>query len=396
MLFTSELITNQGDDSMSKTRTNSTINSLEALAVLLPLADTVDSAAAEPADVLADYIEPSGSNSGDPLSDDVLLGLASRLQQALQQWRTQMVNGALLDAQARDLLVQHEQLANQLERSRVRWRQQKGRRTLQDLLDSLGTDVPCFDAETSRLFDAARRALDGGDRRMEESLHNDLAALQALTEQMEAIETDPAVQVYRAEQERQTTLARWQQLLDQAQTGYREARQAHELEAVHALVSEIEMQTAPDSPPHAQAQQLLAMVASDMEQARAAEAEAAERAARAGFGKWLKTVNRRRGADDLVLTFGIGQGVHVALTEQRTGKGHRRAMLVSAVGFELVEPVVRTLVPQPSRAGYFQLQPATGLPAGGHGRQFEWQHSGRRPGPTGRRHCSEAVCELSS
>ena len=381
---------------MSKTRTNNTVNSLEALAVLLPSADTVDSATAEPADAFADYVQPEDAKNGGPLSDDALLGLASRLQQALQQWRTQMVNGALLDAQARDLLVQREQLANQLERSRIRWRQQKGRRTLQDLLDSLGTDVPCFDAETSRLFDAARRALDGGDRRMEESLHNDLAALHALTAQIEGIETDPAVQVYRAEQERQTTLVRWQQLLDQAQTGYRDARRAQELEAVHALVFEIEMQTAPDSPLHAQAQQMLAMVASDMEQARAAEAEAAERAARAGFGKWLKTVSRRRGADDLVLTFGIGQGVHVALTEQRSGKGHWRAMLVSAVGFELMEPVVRTLVPQPSRAGYFQLQPATGLPAGGHGRQFEWQHSGRRPGPTGSSHCPEAVCELSS
>jgi hypothetical protein len=381
---------------MSKMRISNTLNSLEALAVLLPSGAVIDPDSAEPAEVLPIYSGPIASESTGPLDDESLLGLASRLQQALQQWRTQMVNGALLDAQARDLMVQREQLANQLERSRIRWRQQKGRRTLQDLLDSLGTDVPCFDVETSRLFDAARRALDGGDRRMEESLHDDLAALHALTAQIEAIETDPAVQVYRAEQERQTTLARWQQLLDQAQTGYRDARRAQELEAVHALVFEIEMQTAPDSPLHAQAQQMLAMVASDMEQARAAEAEAAERAARAGFGKWLKTVSRRRGADDLVLTFGIGQGVHVALTEQRSGKGHRRAMLVSAVGFELMEPVVRTLIPQPSRSGYFQLQPATGLPAGGHGRQFEWQHSGRRPGPTGSSPRSEAICELSS
>jgi hypothetical protein len=70
-------------------------------------------------------------------------------------------------------------------------------------------------------------------------------------------------------------------------------------------------------------------------------------------------------------------------------------MLVSAAGFELVEPVVRTLVPLASRAGYFQLQPVTGLPAGGHGRQFEWQRTARRPRSSGNGRCSDTVCEES-
>ena len=380
---------------MSKMHATNTLNSLEALAVLLPSGTVIDPDSAETADALPAYIGPTPSESKGPLDDESLLGLASRLQQALQQWRAQMAYGAALDAQACELQLQRERLAGQLERSRAHWRQQKGRHTLQDLLDSLGTDLPCFDSETARLLETARGALDSWERQLEASLSSDLDALHAVTAQLEAIEAEPATRLYRSEQARQAEDMKWQHLLDQAQTGYRQARQVHELEAVQALTAEIALQTPPHSPIHAQAEQLLAMVATDVEQTRAVERESAERAARAGFGKWLRIVNRRRGADDLVLTFGIGQGVHVALTEQRNGKGHRRVMLVSAAGFELVEPVVRTLVPQPSRVGYFQLQPATGLPAGGHGRKFEWQRTARPSRSTGNGHCADTVCEES-
>lgn len=377
---------------MPKTHTANTFNSLDALAVLLPSGTVIDGPTAEFTEALADPSQPMEAPSADAIDDDALLGLASRLQQSVRQWCTRMALGASLDAQARELQTQRERLAGEVERSRAHWRQQKGRRALQELLNTFGPDLPCFDAETSRLLETARQSLDCHDRQMEDSLNSELDALHALTMQLEQIEGDPAVQLYRAEQARQAENTEWQRLFEQAQEGYRLAHQSHELEAVRALAVEITLQTRAGTPIQTQAEQLLAMVETDLEQTRAAETAAAERAARASFGKWLNAVSRRRSADDLVLTFGIGQGVHVALTEQRNGKGHRRVMLVSAVGFELLEPIVRTLVPQPSRAGYFQLQPATGLPAGGHARQFDWQRSARRPDAARTGYCPDAAC----
>jgi hypothetical protein len=299
---------------MSKTHTNDTLNSLEALAVLLPSGTVIDPDTEGTAEALPAYNGPTLSESAGPLDDASLLGLASRLQQALQQWRTQLSDGAARDAQAHELERERERLEGELERSRARWRQQKGRHALQDLLDSLGSDVPCFDAETTRLVETARGALERWDRRLDASLRSGREALAAVTAQLEALEADPAVRLYRGEQSRQAEAAKWQQLLDQAQAGYRQARQVRELEAVQALTREIVLQ-APQGAIYSQAEQLLVMVTTDVEKMRATEREIAERAARAGFGKWLKSVNRRRGADDLVLPFGIGQGVHVALTE---------------------------------------------------------------------------------
>ena len=81
---------------MSQTQSNQTLHSLEALAVLLP---SLDGACTTTEDLPPD----------DALADEALLGLASRLQQALSGWRAQLDQAAALDAQALALARRHAQ-----------------------------------------------------------------------------------------------------------------------------------------------------------------------------------------------------------------------------------------------------------------------------------------------
>ncbi len=357
---------------MSKFKPTCTFNALADLSVLLPAAHVEhDVCLIEPPELSASVVP-------DTLDDEALLGLASKLQQSHQQWQAALTEAASLVKQARALRAQQWAVEARVEQTRAQFHKQKGWRTLKLLVESIQSEARPLDTSTTDLLAQAQHALAQYERRLEVALQTDLTRLAELKAQIEAIENQPAVQAFRAEEQHRQNIERLHQQVVEAQSCYAHARTADDLQRIRADLTALVAQTEVDDRLHGQTEQLLAMIETDLVQARATEQETAARQAREQFGQWIHAVSQQRRADDILLTFALGQAVHLSPTALRSQKGNPRVMLVSAVGFALGEPVVRTLVKDPTRERYYRLEPATGLPARGCGRAFDWQYNGRR------------------
>ena len=149
---------------------------------------------------------------------------------------------------------------------------------------------------------------------------------------------------------------------------YRGAERAQTRGRPQSALAEVAGETPPDGPLHAQAEQLLAMLAADLQAARAG---CANRSGRTRGPRLLWTVAQKDQPpyrlDDRALTFVTGQAPHVALTDQRSAPrppardAGQRGRLRSRL-----EPVLRTLIPnQEPRGSIPAAAPAAGCPGAG-------------------------------
>lgn len=361
---------------MSKAKDSQTLNSLQALSILLPANGESDQESLSQQSVC--ITEPTAEAPEVVADDRALLQLASTLKQSLQSWREQLARAPELIEQVRRLRTEKAAVEARRAELQARMSKQKGWHALQKILDAIGTDNAPLDPESARLAERAKQLLADRERQFAETAQPLDAELQRLTSEIKTIEGQPAVQAYLAEQRRLAEHIWLTQRLEELQIHYADAHRARELESLQTNVRELLAQTQTHGALHGRAEQLLAMVETDLEQARQREAAQAARTAREQFGRWIHTVSKSRAADDLVLTFGLGQAVHLTRTGEQSHKGNARVALVSAIGFALSEPVVRTLIQDEQYEQHYRLQPATDLPARGRGRRFDWQYGRQR------------------